>query len=49
MRKHENSSYHKRHNLTKGGKHILFGTKLVKPLCHEENSISKLTQKEIIR
>ena len=29
----------------RGGKHILFGTKLVKPLCHEENSISKLKQK----
>jgi len=45
MYKHKNSSYHKKHKFTEGGVHILFGTKLVKPHCHEENSISKLKQK----
>ena len=37
--------YHKRHKFTEGDKHILFRTKLFKPLCHEENSILKLKQK----
>ena len=47
MRKHENSSYHKRHKFTEGVS--IFYLELFKPLYHEENSVSKLTQKKIIR